>query len=200
MGQILATGCGTYHRDLELSHQRHRRANRHWRRQVSTCFSQSIWISPYRSPSLSLIILYRTYYIFFFVYIYVRKDRSPGRYPKHTHTQPQRSVIVLDPALRELKELFLLGVQDKSIQVIDWWNMENRPIPMILLIPIYFCMYIYIYNYIYMYVCTLYIYTYTCSHCGTSYCCWPLQYPVVVDHILKYKQFTTRFSTDIHSC
>ena len=34
----------------------------------------------------------------------------------------------------------------------------------------------------------------------TSYDCWPLQYPFVVDHILKYKRFATRFSTDIHPC
>ena len=89
--------------------------------------------------------------------MYVQTDHRDAT--PNTHTQPQRSVIVLDPALRELKELFLLGVQDKSIQIIDWWIMVNRPIPMILLIPIYFCMYIYIIIYTCMYVHYIYIHT-----------------------------------------
>ena len=116
-----------------------------------------------------------------FIYMYVQTDHRDAT--PNTHTQPQRSVIVLDPALRELKELFLLGVQDKSIQIIDWWIMVNRPIPMILLIPIYFCMYIY--NYIYMYVCTLYIYIHMQSlwdkllllAIAVSRCCW--SYPEI---------------------
>ena len=52
-----------------------------------------------------------------FIYMYVQTDHRDAT--PNTHTQPQRSVIVLDPAFRELKEPFLLGVQDKSIQIID---------------------------------------------------------------------------------